>query len=365
MSKINNFQFIDSARGIAVLMVVMLHTSVFQIHIDSVFLNWLIGKGGLGVQLFYLASAATLFYSLSVRSTDEKYPYKSFFIRRLFRIAPLYYLAILFYIITYGFGMRNLFGVDENIDIANLFANIFFLHGFNPYWINSLVPGGWSVGIEMLFYLFVPFCYLAYTKYGKNILLPSFIISLFISYAFRTILFNHPLISDNYHWESYISFFLPSQLPVFILGFIVFDTMQKSSKIKFWTILLITFLLISKYQILIIDSQLPFIENQISNSLILGSLLYLTSCFKWKILVNTMTAFIGKISYSVYLVHIALIPFIKTYIIPFIPPTGVFSFILSYIILLFLSIFISLFTYKYIEKNMIVIGSNLLNRLYK
>lgn len=39
---------------------------------------------------------------------------------------------------------------QPNITIGNVISN-FYCHGLSPYWINSLVPGGWSITVEMFF----------------------------------------------------------------------------------------------------------------------------------------------------------------------------------------------------------------------
>jgi peptidoglycan/LPS O-acetylase OafA/YrhL len=90
------------------------------------------------------------------RNENEKHPKFNFFIRRFFRIAPLYYIGILYYLWQDGFGSRYWLSDQELVTTANILSNIFFVHGFNPYWMNSVVPGGWSIAVEMLFYCIAP-----------------------------------------------------------------------------------------------------------------------------------------------------------------------------------------------------------------
>ena len=108
----NNRQlaFINSIRGIAILMVVLVHTAN---NIDglSVFSKYISSYGQMGVQLFFVASAYTLCLSAEYRSR-ENHKLKKYFIRRFFRISPIYYLGILIYFIV-----RTLIGSYENQSI--------------------------------------------------------------------------------------------------------------------------------------------------------------------------------------------------------------------------------------------------------
>src|SRR5437870_5372237 len=84
--------FIDVLRGIAILMVVVVHTSLSVPALSPKIRN-VAAFGQMGVQLFFLVSAYTLARSLTLRS-DESSGLARYFIRRWFRIAPLYLCAI-------------------------------------------------------------------------------------------------------------------------------------------------------------------------------------------------------------------------------------------------------------------------------
>jgi peptidoglycan/LPS O-acetylase OafA/YrhL len=87
------FDFIDALRGYAILGVLMVHSGGF-VSASSPFLTNFMALGKSGVQLFYIASALTLCMSWEFRKKHEAYPVRNFFIRRFFRIAPMFYVQM-------------------------------------------------------------------------------------------------------------------------------------------------------------------------------------------------------------------------------------------------------------------------------
>lgn len=96
MQEIKKFEYIDSLRGIATLGVIAVHASQ-QVLPKSHTIHWLMEMGASGVQLFYIASAITLCMSLEAGTQWETHPIRNFYIRRFFRIAPLFWLTVIFY----------------------------------------------------------------------------------------------------------------------------------------------------------------------------------------------------------------------------------------------------------------------------
>lgn len=169
------YPFIDGLRGIAVLMVLIVHTSQrvgnefigsFTIRTIEQFTN----SGARGVQLFFLLSAFTLFSSSYARYHTDKYPKINFYIRRAFRILPFWSLMVIY--------MAFITGVIY--DIPRIINNISFAFGFFRFRPDvELVVGGWTLFAEETFYLMLPFIFL----YIKNIYkaLKFFLITLFIA----------------------------------------------------------------------------------------------------------------------------------------------------------------------------------------
>jgi len=87
---IEHYNYLDGLRGVAALLVLSVHL----LQIINLFNGKSFSFGAYGVQLFYILSALTLFLSSSQRFTSESKASLKFFIRRFFRIAPLFYIAV-------------------------------------------------------------------------------------------------------------------------------------------------------------------------------------------------------------------------------------------------------------------------------
>ena len=138
----------------------MVHTQKI-VQPENIYLKLLVNNGKYGVQLFYIASAFTLFLSCVIRKEEKN---KNFFIQRFFRITPIYYIAIFTYLFifidasnSYNVNLRHC--NDDNISFLDFLSNIIFLSSANPFWAGSIVPGGITISVEVIFYLIFPFLF--------------------------------------------------------------------------------------------------------------------------------------------------------------------------------------------------------------
>jgi peptidoglycan/LPS O-acetylase OafA/YrhL len=122
-------------------------------------------SGQYGVQLFFVISAVTIFMTLDA---DVKKHYSTrevtlrFYVKRYCRTAPLYYCAIALYACIDWLARSWLHAntiVLAKHDVADVLANALFVHALIPSAINDVVPGGWSIGEEMLFYATAPLAF--------------------------------------------------------------------------------------------------------------------------------------------------------------------------------------------------------------
>jgi len=133
---------LDGLRGVSVLLVLSWHTG------DAL---WQTVRGYLGVTLFFVISGF-LITTLLLREQDSygRVSIWRFYVRRLFRITPMYYFVLLMYaVLVLRFDMA---GSSESFG-----ARFLQLATYNGEFAGSgTFSHAWSLGIEEKFYLIWP-----------------------------------------------------------------------------------------------------------------------------------------------------------------------------------------------------------------
>ncbi len=372
------YPYLDALRGIAVMLVIMHHTTIFMVHSSSNILYRIAGEGARGVQIFYIVSALTLFMSLSTSSfSGKKIEQIKFFIRRFFRIAPMFYFTILiFTIIGFLFPFwKTALSLDFNT--ISLLSSLTFTNNFFPQYMNSIVPGQWSVAIEMLFYLIVPILFLRIKNLrdAKRYFIWALILASLIEFFLPALLPSN--VSENV--KIFLFYTLPIQIPTFILGFIAFfllhddnkENKDSTQKQEFFHLLLIVllceiiFFTLKLFFFGIVDISLITPRIYVQSVLFLGLVILFSNGYL-SLLQNKVFQYVGKLSYSVYLVQfISFMLITKNNIYPAIAVYFGNAYV-EYIILsigaIALSVLISSITFKYIEMPGQKLGSYLSKR---
>lgn len=134
------------------------HTSL-NIWIDRVL--WMFSAGWSGVDLFFVLSGFLIGGILLDSRNSSRY-YRTFYLRRVHRILPIYYLWLLLFVVTVGIlqlfpGGRAIAAPSELRAVPKC---IFFLQnvfsGLTDFQWRWLVVT-WSLAVEEQFYLFAPF----------------------------------------------------------------------------------------------------------------------------------------------------------------------------------------------------------------
>ena len=155
----NNF---DILRLVLAILVFFAHWNILTSQDIS---NPLFHLSGFAVDMFFIVSGFLIFWSFG--SDQNK---KHFYIKRFFRIFPLYaFLIILQTLFFIGFSDGSTFEV-----IKYFIANIFFLNFLAPsvgstlssLEVNAINGSLWTLKNEVVFYLIVPLLFMLYKKWG-------------------------------------------------------------------------------------------------------------------------------------------------------------------------------------------------------
>ncbi len=348
--------YLDSLRGFAILGVLMVHVWYAMPNFDTIRFHSFFFKGQYGVQLFFLVSAFTLSNSLYQRQTNQSL--SDFFLRRFFRIAPLFYAAIFYYSWQKMFSSSFSDFYVEN-PVLGYSLNLTFLHDLFPESIDSIVPGGWSIGVEFTFYLLVP---LLFKKLNScSTLFNAFTVVLFVNFLLARLVFPLNYFQTLNAGNHFLYFNFLNQLPVFLLGMFWFRATREPFKLEQlnkWSALL--FLLAISIQLCISNAWL-IPEHLVFSILFLVVCIYIQKVFV-RVLVNPITIFIGKISYSMYVIHFAIIFWFEHFHLFLHFTNHLFSLFLNYLIIIVVTIPLAWLSYQYLEIPFIKLGGKIIER---
>lgn len=174
---------LDQLRGICACSIMVMHllqhSGAYHFEAGS----YLGRMGYYGVSVFYILSGLALYDAYNDKIREDIYQVRSFFIKRFFRIYPLLWIVLLYYVV------RSLLLSHEWIDPAKIILNMTGLFGFVA-WDQYIGTGVWSIGNELVFYTLFPLLVFPYKLKVIPIFLYVLTCILFVYFTF-VILNNH------------------------------------------------------------------------------------------------------------------------------------------------------------------------------
>ncbi|HDU6134404.1 TPA: acyltransferase [Klebsiella aerogenes] len=363
---------LDGLRGFASLWVLLGHICILtQCNIP------ILSNPGLGVDLFILLSGYLMTKNYIERQHKEPWTSSrtifSFWARRFFRIAPLYYILL---IVAFLFGenighfrdvIATVWPVTQtetaryrDSSIINIITHISFTFGLLPYYSFRTVLPDWSIGLEMQYYALFPFIMLLTMRLGFATI--SIILMLLCAVAAYVL----PEYFSAFPMPSMILF----KLPLFIAGMLIYKAVSEHKKIY------ILIAMIAPFIALVIKLSISYKQVIIEEMLILGMMTLLiehkaSSPLKRivdaarNLLSLPVSQFLGDVSYSVYLLHLMIVlPVIGVLIqyTDFENLSATLRFVIPTAIITPVTYIIGANLYKYIEQSGIAIGRKLISQ---
>jgi peptidoglycan/LPS O-acetylase OafA/YrhL len=234
-----------------------------------------------------------------------------------------------------------------------------FLHGFNPDTIDGVVPGGWSIADEMAFYTIFPLLAASVTGWRTALLL--LIASILLADAARPIVVDLLAGPDGptYQIKGFAFLWLPNQMPAFLVGILVYH-LSRSLRVPRAAArvgLVCAFLAMGWCTFHSVG-----IQTYLAFSIAFGAVALYLPRAELPALVNPAIAWIGRISFSAYLWHFALI-YLFAALFSWSPLPGVFGYAIAFLSLAGATIALSTLTYRLIELPMIAVGHRLINKM--
>lgn len=307
---VNRIESIDGLRGLLACGVMIYHLNLAEkIYPVGGLVSGFLAKVGIyGVCAFFIISGYGLYmgYSQKIRSGELS----TYFKRRYLRIAPLYWLALM---------IRLVLSIPEysfkgGEHVIYIILNILLLFGFVDAGRSYLVGGGWSIGIEFMYYLLLPVLLVM----GRNWLSLSFFLlgSAVISLSWGYWMFIHGQ-SLASQWEVYVS---PFWFSFFFIAGVFFAALRKEvmgSINAFWC----WGSIVMGSAIFMLVSPLPSDQidvvwgwNQAFLSISIVAVVVGVAYVRLTGIPAVIAKFLGQTSYSIYLLHPIVYVVLSSYI---------------------------------------------------
>ena len=168
-----NRAFIDLLRTIGILQVVLFHVfhgivrfapkNEIPTFIERMPFGINFAWQAYGVDMIFVISAFLLTWSLLLElSEQERIDFRSYYVRRLSRILPLYYIAL----VAFAIGQGN--SVSEIV-----YSALFIGYIVSDY---NVIPVGWSMEVMILYYLVLPWVLVGLNKLGRPVFMLASVI---------------------------------------------------------------------------------------------------------------------------------------------------------------------------------------------
>jgi peptidoglycan/LPS O-acetylase OafA/YrhL len=275
---------LDALRGMAALMVIFFHFVLYADRYGSIFI-----LGTTGVDLFFMISGFVMLLSIQKITTA-----KQFIVSRFSRLYPTYWTAVTFTFILIV--LECVFRFNKNsYDIPKYLGNMTMFQYYLS--IPDLDGPYWTMIIEMLFYIVI---IMLYQLNALKYLIPGGILCSITTTILCNYFYDFAFVKEIIYWFPLILY-----LPLFLTGTLFYQLYTKRTQIIYRYTCIVVCLLIQISLFKFAGRSNYYISvNQYSSMLIIYYILFALFIHgKLQFIVSSVTLFLGKISYALYLIH--------------------------------------------------------------
>ena len=331
-------------RFLAAISIVVFHfgTKLFPFNLEAT--NFLFQHANIGVSYFFILSG---FVMIVAYGNKDKVDYADYIKKRFARLYPVYLLAILLYLVYVLVKPYH-----NSNDYKGLFLNIALAQSWVPGQALTFNSPGWSLSVEMFFYLSFPLLYNYF--YRKTVLRKSALVVLLV-FVISQLLLHYLLYSSFYKGfpsasHDFVHYFPLMHINEFLIGNIAgLFFLHSGYKRKNYDLIIIA---LTAAVALLLKFQFGISYHNGMLAFFFVPLIFLISLntgFLTRISNNKLLVFLGEISYGIYILQMPVFKLGNTvmrtkFLNMGYNPGLIFS--VNFVLL----IVVSAISYKYIEK---------------
>ena len=293
----SNLNLIQVLRGIASLLVVLLHTTVNSKEIfKKEFLGSFFSFGGAGVDIFFVLSGFIITYT-SAKGLTQPRKMLPFLGRRFVRIFPTYWIIFTLFILL-QLALPSFYKTHYNFTASNICATLFLLPG------HPMVNGvSWTLSYELFFY----------ALFSIAFLLPGKKLAFALAMLYALVIVVLALLGYNYENGNKWIDLLTSPMNIeFFMG-ILAAVLVRRIPLAYAIPLIVSGSLLFLGGGIFTDLGYRLLPTAFNRVVIFGipSFLIITGLVKYelnkKIRIHNFLLLLGEGSYSLYLVHLPVV----------------------------------------------------------
>lgn len=286
---------LDGLRMVAVLTVILNHVGYDVVPAD------------LGVSIFFVLSGFLITWLLlKEQARTGAVSLKTFYLRRLFRLLPAYYVFLAIVLTNY-FG-RSHGAVQPRTDII-LPSLLYYANYFNAFNDHPPTPIShtWSLAIEEQFYLFWPLAFSFFIGRSRSAVVRFLSISIVLVVAWRSFLFCVVHVGTAYVYNAFDTRFDNLAVGCFAAMLTqspgVLALAEKISRRSVYPAITIALMLGSRAMPEAYHYSLGFTVEATLIAIAILQIMQLAARPAWRWLSHPVAAYVGSISYPMYLYH--------------------------------------------------------------
>ena len=286
-ANIDRLHGLDFVRGLCAVAVMIYH----YLHVSKI--GTFYAAGTYGVYIFFVLSGFTLHQVYGSQEINET-NLRRFFLNRAFRIMPLYIAVV---------GVQFLFASWGRVNVAEFALNVTLLFGLTNPGQTSGTPGGWSIGVEAVFYLLFPMLLLFRNTLSLGLV---FICTLAINHLYTGMTYTMPAM-EKAHWTFHIQ---PTTFLCFFVGgmFLAKFGVPKMRTNQWMGAAIIVATMVAMFTLphLLGVSRKEILAGWEAKLMIAASLavVVLGAAVDLNGFLERLARFLGEISYALYLIHL-------------------------------------------------------------